>query len=68
MPTTTTARKARPAKNPDGFRRIITPEEMIEEMEKICRNKRTEIAFFRKIGLDFSPASRTKKKTRVKAS
>ena len=66
MPTTTTNTKARPAKNPDGFRRIITPEEMREEMKRICRNKRTEDAFFRKI-MNFSPPPSLRKKAQVEA-
>jgi len=67
MPTTTTARRnTRTAKNPDGFRRIITPEEMREEMEKISRNKRTEDAFFRKI-MNFSPPPSLRKKAQVEA-
>ena len=68
MPTTTTDRRnTRTAKNPDGFRRIITPEEMREEMEKISRNKRTEIAFLRKIGVVIPPTPRSKKKAKVEA-
>ena len=67
MPTTTTTRrKTRRAKNPDGFRHIITPEEMREEMKRICRNKRTEDAFFRKI-MNFSPPPSLRKKAQVEA-
>ena len=66
MPTTTTARKAKPAKKRSEFQRIITPKEMIEEMKRISSDKHMEIAFLRRVGLTvpYPP----KKKARVRAS
>lgn len=66
MPTTTTVRKAKPAKKRSEFQRMMTPEEMREEMKRICRNKRTEDAFFRKI-MNFSPPPSLRKKAQVEA-
>ena len=66
MPTATTVRKTRTAKKRSEFQRMMTPEEMREEMKRICRNKRTEDAFFRKI-MNFSPPPSLRKKAQVEA-
>ena len=48
-------------KTQKSFQRMITPNEMIREMKKISQTKSLEDEFFRKIGINISPISRTKK-------
>ena len=50
-PKTTKRVKSAQARN--SFQRMITPEEMREEMKKILRTKKSNRAFLRRIGVVF---------------
>ena len=51
MPTT--AKRSKLTEKRNAFQRMITPEEMREEMKKILRTKKSNRAFLRRIGVVF---------------
>ena len=48
-----TTKKSNSARQRNSFQRMITPEEMREEMKKILRTKKSNRAFLRRIGVVF---------------
>ena len=51
MPTT--AKRSNLTEKRNAFQRMITPEEMREEIKKILRTKKSNRAFLRRIGVVF---------------
>lgn len=48
-----TTKRVKSAQERNSFQRMITPEEMREEMKKILRTKKSNRAFLRRIGVVF---------------